>query len=46
MENLARFVTKLDYAAQQGAKVRDELRSDLRGPSIKFCQGESICPSH
>lgn len=46
MENPARFVTKLDYAAQQGAKVRDELRSDLRGPSIKFCQGESICQSH
>ena len=32
MEDLARFIIKLGYAAQQGAKVKDEWRSNLRGP--------------
>lgn len=32
MEDLARFIIKLGYAAQQGAKVKDEWRRNLRGP--------------
>ena len=32
MEDLARLIIKLGYAAQQGAKVKDEWRRNLRGP--------------
>ena len=46
MEDLERFIIKLGYAAQQGTKVKDEWRSNLRGPLIKFRHEKSICQSH